>query len=629
MIAPAAVLLASALATPATSRLVVLCYHSVADTGLRYTLPVRRFTEEISWLRGEGWQPVSLQQVLDARAGQRPLPQKAVLLTFDDGYADLYTTVFPILKRHDYPAVAAVVGSWLEVPDGGKVDVDVQPVPRSTLLSWEQIRELQASGLVELASHSWDLHRGVVANAQGNALPAAVTRIWRGPGAVESPDELRARVRADVERNSALIERKTGRRPRAMVWPYGRYSGEAQEAARAAGLQVMFTLREGANGLDTPLDELRRYIITGDRSLAEFAALMRGSQSETPVRAVRVDLDAIHDPDPAVTERNLSALIDRIARLHPSQIYLQAYADPKGDSVVREVYFPNRHLPMRADLFNRASWQLQTRAGVRVFAWMPVLSIKLPEGHPVAALTVRDARGNDATLRLSPFSPEVRSVIGEIYEDLAGAAIVDGIAFHDDAVLGDWEDAGPAAIEVYQREWGLPGSIEAIRADPALLLRWTTLKTKSLIDFTAELTRRAERYRKPLLTARSLFARPVLTPEAEGWMAQALPAFLDAYDQTAIEAMPLMEGEKDAEKFFRGLLQKVAAQPHGLERTVFELQARDWRTGKPVPTKTLAAWMRQLELGGGRNLAYYPDDPIGGQPVLDLLAPRFSLRAWP
>ena len=330
-----------------------------------------------------------------------------------------------------------------------------------------------------------------------------------------------------------------------------------------------------------------------------------------------------------MTEENLSRLIERIARLRPNQVYLQAYADPKGDSVIREVYFPNRHLPMRADLLNRAVWQLETRAGVQVFAWMPVLSFRLPDGHPAAGLTVRGARGNDGTFRLSPFSPEVRRVIGEIYQDLAAAAVVDGIAFHDDATLGDWEDASPAALEVYQREWGLPGSIEAIRADPALMARWTTLKTKWLIDFTAELTRHAARYRKPLLTARSLFARPVLTPEAEGWMAQALPAFLDAYDQTAIEAMPLMEGEKDAGKFFRALLQKVAAQPRGLERTVFELQARDWRTGKPVPSKTLAAWMRQLELGGGRNLAYYPDDPIQGQPVLDVLAPRFSLRAWP
>src|SRR4051812_45616863 len=121
MIAPAAVLLASALATPATSRLVVLCYHSVADTGLRYTLPVRRFTEEISWLRGEGWQPVSLLRVRAAGPGQGPLPPRASLLTFGGGSAALSTAPFPILKRHDYPAVAAGVGSWLEVPDGGKV----------------------------------------------------------------------------------------------------------------------------------------------------------------------------------------------------------------------------------------------------------------------------------------------------------------------------------------------------------------------------------------------------------------------------------------------------------------------------------------------------------------------------
>jgi biofilm PGA synthesis lipoprotein PgaB len=293
MIATALALLLTA---AAPGRLEVLCYHHVDDgkSGLkadRYTVSLRRLTEQIDWLRGEGWQPVSLQQIFDSREGKRPLPEKAVLLTFDDGYADVYSTVFPLLKRSGSPALIALVGSWMEAAEGGQVDVDGQPVPKSAFVSWDQVREMQASGLVEVASHTWDLHRSLRANAQGGTQPAAVIHPWRGPGLHESADELEARISADLQRSAAILERKTGRRPRAVVWPYGRYTGETQEAARAAGLPVMFTLRDGGNGPDTPLDELRRYLVMEETSLGGFAGEMRGNQGHDPVRAVRVDLD--------------------------------------------------------------------------------------------------------------------------------------------------------------------------------------------------------------------------------------------------------------------------------------------------------------------------------------------------
>ncbi|MFX8187854.1 poly-beta-1,6-N-acetyl-D-glucosamine N-deacetylase PgaB, partial [Acinetobacter baumannii] len=90
------------------------------------------------------------------------------------------------------------------------------------------------------------------------------------------------------------------------------------------------------------------------------------------------DMDYIYDPDPKQQEANLGKLIDRIKDLAPRAVYLQAYADAKGNGAVESVYFPNRHLPMRADLFSRVSWQLKTRAKVEVYAWLPMLSFKLP-----------------------------------------------------------------------------------------------------------------------------------------------------------------------------------------------------------------------------------------------------------
>ena len=77
-----------------------------------------------------------------------------------------------------------------------------------------------------------------------------------------------------------------------------------------------------------------------------------------PQKIAHVDLDYIYDTDVRQMNRNIDALIDRISKLGVNTVYLQAFADPDGDGTADAVYFPNRRIPMRADLFSRVSWQL-------------------------------------------------------------------------------------------------------------------------------------------------------------------------------------------------------------------------------------------------------------------------------
>ena len=75
-----------------------------------------------------------------------------------------------------------------------------------------------------------------------------------------------------------------------------------------------------------------------------------------------------------------------------------------------------------------------------------------------------------------------------------------------------------------------------------------------------------------------MYAPVILTPQAEEWMAQNFDDFLTTYDYTGVEAMPYMEGAADhADQWMQDLIDKVAQHPLGLRRTVFELQAKDWR----------------------------------------------------
>ena len=608
----------------------VLSFHDVR-TGVRASfeqspdetaIDDSTLAEVFAWLQFSGYHPVSLQQIVDARAGGKPLPARPVLLTFDDGYRSAYTKVFPLLKRYNYPALFALVTSWLDVPEGQLVHWGDKPAPRENFLLWPEVAEMARSGLAEFASHTDAMHTGILANPQGNMLPAAAThRYDPKTGRYEDDDAYVRRVEADLRRSREIIEARTGARVRATVWPYGAYNTAALEASARAGMPITFTLDDGANSPDVPLTRIRRALAAYDNKAPEYAQLLRnpvGGEVRQVNRVMHVDLDYVYDPDPAQQERNLSALIDRVAAVRPRSVFLQAYADPDGDGVANALYFPNRHLPMRADLFGRAAWQLRTRTGVKVYAWMPVTAFRLPASNPLATHTVMAQGGKmpaDRYHRLTPFDPAVRTLVGDIYEDLGRYTFFEGVLFHDDATLSDDEDASPSALATYAK-WGLPPDVAAIRADPALMARWTAAKTRYLIDFTHELAARLGAWRPALETARNLYARPVLEPQAE----------LAAYDYVALMAMPRMEQEADADAWLGRLARRAADTPRGLDGTVFELQARDWRTGKPVADAELARQWTLLQRAGVRHLGYYPDDFLNNQPSLDVVRRAISVR---
>jgi biofilm PGA synthesis lipoprotein PgaB len=438
----------------ATNAFTVLCFHEVRDDVRDYPDPfavdaaalVRQFT----WLRGNGYVPVSLDAIVAARAGGKALPARAVLLSFDDAYLSFHTRVYPLLREFGFPALLGVVGAWIDKPPGARpVYGEKASVFEASFPTWAQLREMTASGLVEIASHTYDMHHGVSANPQGNLQPAATARNFDAvTGTYESDASWRARVRADLARSATVIERETGRRPRAVVWPYGSYNGELVQMAAELGMPIALTLDDDTNTADVPLAALRRLLIAHNPSLAEFAIEVRGPLQPEPVRVVQVSLDAIHDADPAARERKLSSLLDRIEVLKPTHVYLQASTDLDGDGVADAAYFPNRHLPLRVDLFNRVAWQIASRVDVKVFAAMPVSGLRLPEAS-----------------------------VTEIFEDLARHANFEGLLFMDGSAEFTQQLAGAArrwrALKVarwYADEPAAaadPGSDQVVVTNPA------------------------------------------------------------------------------------------------------------------------------------------------------------------
>lgn len=571
-----------------------LCYHDVRDN-LRNTmqawpqmgaLDTYDLIQHFSWLKENGYHPVSLDAIIAARNGGPKLLPKSVLLTFDDGYLSVYTRVFPLLKLYNYPAVIGLVGKWLEDPEQGKVFYGDEWVPREHFVTWPQVREMAASGLVEVASHSYGLHQGETANPQGGRPPSAITRIYDATTMrYESDAEYFERIRADLAHNSALIARHTGKKPRAMIWPYGAYNMVAVQAAQQVGMPVTMTLEAGPNTPDHPLTRVRRDMLFFHEKITDLKRNLRQPGEydgvELPLnRVVGVDLDALYDPDAIKQEQKIGALVERILRLRVNLVYLQAFSDLNGDGNADALYFPNRHLPMRADLLNRVAWQLRTRGAlppdyVRVYVALPVTAFEL--------------------------SGRTHEKIKDIYEDAGkNAPRVAGIVFDDSAATS--------------RETVL---------SPDSRQRANASEHQSLDRLTSDLAAAFRMYQPHALTVRKV-SSSFLAAAAK----TEIGRLSKRYDFVILSVTP-EDKAVNSGSCFKNLVDCVMEIPEGLKRTVFEVRAVNDASRQPSSAIHLAQKLQQLQLNGARNFGYFPDDAVNDHPSLDVLRPLMSLKTNP
>ena len=226
-----------------TKTLTVIGYHEITNNKNalipEYAVSTAQFQQHIEWLEKQGFHFITVDQLISANKGKSTLPAKPVLLTVDDGYESFYQNAYPVIKAHKIPVVLAVVGSWLEPKAGAKVDFSDEKIPRSDMLTWDQLKEMQNSGLVEIASHSYNLHRGNLGNPQGNSEPAAVTRLYDPKtSSYEADAQYTQRITQDLKHNNQLLVAHGLKSPRVMVWPYGRYNMETVSIAKQLGMPV-------------------------------------------------------------------------------------------------------------------------------------------------------------------------------------------------------------------------------------------------------------------------------------------------------------------------------------------------------------------------------------------------------
>jgi peptidoglycan/xylan/chitin deacetylase (PgdA/CDA1 family) len=365
-------------AAPSGNVFHALTYHDVytsfnekREVGDSGATTAEDMTRHFAWLRDNGYTVVSVQQVIDARSGGKPLPPKSIMLTFDDGYKSFHAQVLPLLKLFGYPATLAVISGWIDDPSKAHIEYESTRTIPSQFMSWDEIRDCIDSGLVEIASHTHDLHHGVQGNAQGNKQPAAITRRYDpATASYETETAYAARVRSDLARNSDVLAQRLGKRPRVIAWPYGAYNATTQQIAAELGMAIGFTLENGANSDETSLAAIRRDLIHHDSTTYSIAAGLRPSEIYTQ-RVITIDIAREFVDYNSVDERPLSSALERLQKLRPSLVILRDNAQSSRESNKGAVSFQNTVLPTRMNLLNRVAWQLRTRGSVRVFVEDP------------------------------------------------------------------------------------------------------------------------------------------------------------------------------------------------------------------------------------------------------------------
>jgi poly-beta-1,6-N-acetyl-D-glucosamine N-deacetylase PgaB len=187
--------------------------HNVVDERAKLEADSTTTTDLVAffeYLVSNGWHAITLDEVDRAARGEATLPEKSILITMDDANASNYTRVYPLLLATRMPAIVAAPGAWM---------VRGQGPAGEAVLTWAQAREMQQSGLVEFASHGYDLHGAIRGNPQESQLPAFAFRMFDPARGYEDDEAYRRRVGADLQQSVAVMTRELGRAPRAIAWP--------------------------------------------------------------------------------------------------------------------------------------------------------------------------------------------------------------------------------------------------------------------------------------------------------------------------------------------------------------------------------------------------------------------------
>ncbi len=230
----------------------VLMYHSLSsEAGYRFrpfTLPPEMFNDHLQYLHENRYNPITVAQLSGMLfGGQTPLPERPVVITFDDGFLDFYEFAMPALKKYSFSATVFIVTSLV---DGCSIWLRPEGEEDRKMLSWSHILEMDRAG-IECGSHSHT-------HADLDIVPRDVAQ-------------------KEITLSKEVLEQKLGHAINTFCYPYGHYDWKVREMVEQAGYQAACAVRNALCHEEDHRFSLARITISNRTTVGQLAALLNGN----------------------------------------------------------------------------------------------------------------------------------------------------------------------------------------------------------------------------------------------------------------------------------------------------------------------------------------------------------------
>ncbi len=252
----------AAAALPQTGTAVpIIMYHSLLKDSKfqnRFVISPELLESDLQYLKDHGYTAIHMTDLIDYVKRRVPLPEKPIILTFDDGYYNNYFYGYPLLQRYKTKAVISVVGKYTE-----EFSLADSNHPNYSHLTWDQLAEMQKSGLVEIQNHTYNLHTN--------------DRQRKGAGRAkgETEEHYRQLLTQDIVHLQELLMQHCRILPNTFTYPFGEIGEGAEDIIRELGFDASLGCTETMNwfssdSTSSDLYHLGRFLRPNDMSSQEF-----------------------------------------------------------------------------------------------------------------------------------------------------------------------------------------------------------------------------------------------------------------------------------------------------------------------------------------------------------------------
>lgn len=211
----------------------IIMYHSVLKDKSRsgkYVVTPDTLKQDLEYINSKGYTTITMSELIDYIYNDSELPEKHIIITFDDGHYNNYDYALPILKEYNMKAVISIVGKYTDnYTKTGETNLNY------SYMRWEDIKETMGDGTIEFQNHTYDLH----SNTKGRYG----TKKKRG----ESLEEYKAVLKEDILKLQNEFEENTNYSPNTFTYPFGQISKESNEIIKELGFKASLSCTSGVN----------------------------------------------------------------------------------------------------------------------------------------------------------------------------------------------------------------------------------------------------------------------------------------------------------------------------------------------------------------------------------------------